>query len=95
MVELLKQPQYQPLNVVDQILSIFAGTKGFLDRVPVNQVREWEQSFLEFVHSSKQSLWDRIQEKNDLDNELEQEIRAVLKEFNERYLAASKDTVKA
>ncbi len=95
MVELLKQPQYQPLHVVDQILSIFAGTKGFLDRVPVNEVREWERGFLEFIHSKKKSLWDQIDQTKDLDNQLEQEIRAALKEFNEQYLAASQATAKA
>jgi F-type H+-transporting ATPase subunit alpha len=95
MVELLKQPQYEPLHVVDQILAIFAGTKGFLDRVPVDKVRDWEQSFLDFIHSSKQALWDQINQKKDLDNQLDQEIRAALKEFNERYLAASQATAKA
>ena len=46
MVELLKQPQYQPLSAIDQVMSIFAGTRGYLDKVPVNQVPEWEEQFL-------------------------------------------------
>ena len=46
MVELLKQPQYQPMNVVDQVMSIYAGTEGFLDDVPVKEVQRWEAEFL-------------------------------------------------
>ena len=89
MVELLKQPQYKPLNVVDQILSIFAGTKGFLDRIPVNEVPEWEREFLDHVHRRQQTLWDQINEKHDLSDELDQQIRAALTEFNQQYLAAA------
>ena len=56
MVELLKQPQYQPLNVIDQVMSIFAGTRGYLDKVPVNKVREWERDFLEYMHRHHRCL---------------------------------------
>ena len=49
MVELLKQPQYQPLDVVDQVMSIYAGSEGYLDDVPIKQVSEWETEFLNFV----------------------------------------------
>ena len=51
MVELLKQPQYQPMEVVDQIMSIYAGTKGYLDHVDVNEVPKWEKDFLAHVHA--------------------------------------------
>ncbi len=53
MVELLKQPQYRPMNVIDQVMSIFAGTRGYLDEVPVEQVARWELEFLEFMHDRK------------------------------------------
>ncbi len=46
MVELLKQPQYQPMDVVDQVMSIYAGSEGFLDDVPVKEVSRWEAEFL-------------------------------------------------
>jgi F-type H+-transporting ATPase subunit alpha len=58
MVELLKQPQFKPMNVVDQIMVIFAGTRGYLDKVPVTEIRRWEESFLEFIHSKKKNVWD-------------------------------------
>jgi F-type H+/Na+-transporting ATPase subunit alpha len=53
MVEILKQPQFQPMNVIDQVLIIYAGTKGFLDKIPVRQVRAWEEQFLRFMHEQK------------------------------------------
>ena len=46
MVELLKQPQYQPMDVVDQVMSIYAGSEGYLDEVPVKEVQRWEAEFL-------------------------------------------------
>jgi F-type H+-transporting ATPase subunit alpha len=81
MVELLKQPQYKPMHVVDQVLSIFAGTKGYLDDIPVSQARRWEDDFLAFVHREKQDLWDKIEEKGNLDDELIEHIRQALDQF--------------
>ncbi len=56
MVELLKQPQYQPLAAVDQVMSIFAGTHGFLDDVPIRDVPRWEAAFLTFIRERKPEL---------------------------------------
>ncbi len=53
MVELLKQGQYQPMDVVDQVLSIYAGTQGHLDKVPRNEVAAWEKEFLTFMQRSE------------------------------------------
>ena len=89
MVELLKQPQYKPLNVVDQILSIFAGTQGYLDKVPVNQVQKWETEFLEFMNRSKKDIVDELTEKNQIDEDLDKKIRDTIKGFNEQFLKAS------
>ena len=62
MVELLKQGQYKPLNVVDQIMVIFAGGAGHLDKVPVDQVSRWEEEFLTFIRDKKQDVWDIVDE---------------------------------
>jgi F-type H+-transporting ATPase subunit alpha len=95
MVELLKQPQYRPLNVVDQIMVIYAGTKGFLDKVPVNAVGKWEREFLDFVHTKKQEVWDLLdQNKNDgdamkkADNHVTKAVVSVIEEFNRNFRAA-------
>src|SRR5205085_2032926 len=53
MVELLKQPQFKPMNVIDQVMVIFAGTKGYLDKIPRNQVASWEGQFLRFMREQQ------------------------------------------
>ncbi len=85
MVELLKQPQYRPLHVVDQVLSIYAGTRGHLDKVPVNKVPEWETAFLTFIHDHKQDLWDKLNEQSEM-GDLEADVKAAIDEFNRGYL---------
>ncbi len=94
MVELLKQSQYKPMHVVDQILSIYAGTQGFLDDVPVEQVRKWEADFLNFVHTQKKDLWKlvdtRKNEANTLktaDDECTKAVRAAIDEFKRQFSA--------
>ena len=67
MVELLKQPQYQPLGAIDQVMSIFAGTRGYLDKVPVNKVREWERDFLEYMHLHQQDVCSQLDDRTRLD----------------------------
>ena len=88
MVELLKQQQYSPMNVVDQIMVIFAGTKGYLDKVPTNKVGEWESLFLEFIHDKKQDVWDLLDQNKDnkdamkkADHPATQAVVAAIEEF--------------
>jgi len=86
MTELLKQGLCRPLHVVDQVLSIYAGTRGWLDEVPVERIHEWEGSFLEFVHANKQELWDKIDEKKQIDDGIVASLDEVLTEFNKTFL---------
>ncbi len=95
MTELLKQPQYQPMHVTDQVLVIYAGTKGYLDPIPVTQVRNWEKEFLDFIHQNHQALWQHITDTKQLDSETEQKLVAILEEFNRQYLAKTKELVAA
>jgi F-type H+-transporting ATPase subunit alpha len=60
MVELLKQPQYKPMTVADQILVIFAGTRGYLDKIPVNQVLRWQDQFLAYMRDSKANVYKLV-----------------------------------
>ena len=85
MVELLKQGQYKPLNVVDQVLVIFAGTRGFLDKLPVERVQQWEQEFLKFMTDQKPEIRQELGEKKDLDDELTAKIRAAIEEFSTQF----------
>ncbi|MGL6226278.1 MAG: F0F1 ATP synthase subunit alpha [Thermoguttaceae bacterium] len=85
MTELLKQGLCKPMSVIDQVLVIFAGTRGYLDKVPVHQVPQWETLFLEFVHQSKKELWQKIADERKLSPEMIAEIEKTLKEFNEQF----------
>ncbi len=89
MVELLKQPQFRPLHVADQVISIFAGTKGYLDKVPVNKVSEAEQEMLQFMREQKSEVRDKLVETGALDDELLAALEAALAEFAKQYAAAN------
>ncbi len=85
MMELLKQPQYRPMNVWDQILSIYAGTRGFLDDVPINEVAPWEKAFLRYMHDRQQDLIDEFTETNDLTDDITNKLEAAIKDFKKGY----------
>jgi F-type H+-transporting ATPase subunit alpha len=85
MVELLKQGQYKPLETVDEVLIIYAGTRGHLDRVPVNRVQEWEDKFLTFIRDQKSEIRNAILDKKDLSDDVIAQIETALKEFNRQY----------
>ena len=96
MVELLKQPQYKPMHVVDQILSIYAGTQGFMDDVPVDQVRKWEADFLSFIHTQRKDVWQLLdQRKNEAstlktaDDETTKAVRKAIEEFKQQRARAT------
>jgi F-type H+-transporting ATPase subunit alpha len=85
MTELLKQGLFQPMHVTDQVLVIYAGTHGWLDKIPVEEVSLWEKEFLRFIHDKKQHIWDRITQTKDLDPACEAELQDSLREFDELY----------
>ncbi len=82
MVELLKQPQYQPMRVVDQVMVIYAGTQGYLDAIPLPLVAQWEKDFLEYVGTTAADFKQALREKRELTAELEAKLIEVLKQFN-------------
>ena len=81
MVELLKQPQYVPQTVTDQVISIYAGTKGYLDDVPLNKVAEFEKSMLDYFQTTARDIHAEIAEKKALDDELTGKLEKALKAF--------------
>ncbi len=85
MVELLKQPQYQPYHVADQVMSIFAGTNGYLDDVPRNEVQTWEREFLKFMREKHPEIRQEIIDTRDLGKDTEQKLRAAIEEFKQLY----------
>ncbi|MDD4731014.1 MAG: F0F1 ATP synthase subunit alpha [Desulfovibrio sp.] len=87
MVELLKQPQYQPLEVQDQVASIFAGAKGYMDDVPVEAIRKFEAELLDFMRNSKADVLAEIKEKQALDDSLIKKLGDAIEEFKKGFRA--------
>ena len=85
LVEILKQKQYEPLPVEKQILIIYAGTNGFLDSLEVSQCREFENELYAYLDPQSDSVLTKILEKKAIDEDLENEIKAVLGKFKERF----------
>jgi len=86
MVELLKQGQYHPYHVTDQILSIYAGTQGFLDDLPLARVAEFEQGLLKFFRDEHPEIWNELTDRGDMDKALEERIRGAIKLFKDRFV---------
>jgi F-type H+-transporting ATPase subunit alpha len=80
-VEVLKQGQYQPMPVEQQVMIIYAVTNGFLDDVPVNQVRDWERGFHEFMPARYPQVGDRIRSENALSKEIEADLRRGIEDY--------------
>lgn len=82
LVELLKQPQYQPMGAEKQILIIYAGTRGFLDKYPVEAVQRYERELFEFVETKYKDIFETLKGKWVIDDELDKRIQAALKDFD-------------
>ena len=92
LVEILKQPQYQPMPWVDQAISIFAATNGFLDDQPINKLGKFESEFLTFIQTKKADLRKSIEEKEMIDETAEKELKSALNEFAEAFSAENSST---
>ncbi|QDU78742.1 ATP synthase subunit alpha [Polystyrenella longa] len=84
MVEILKQNQYSPMDVVDQVVALYAGTKGYFDSVPIPEVLRVEQEMLAFIRDEKSEIWNAIESDKAIKPETEDMLKAALKEFKER-----------
>jgi F-type H+-transporting ATPase subunit alpha len=93
LVEILKQNQFSPLPFSKQILIVFAGTAGFLDDLPVEQVRPFELELYQYVDTANPGLLRTIMEKKILDDGLKADMTRVIKEFKEQFVVARKQAV--
>ena len=93
MVEILKQPQYQPLPVEKQVAIIFAATNGFLDAVAVEDVRRYEEELYRFLETRHAGVLNGIRDKKILDDELKASLQGALREFGETFVAARQAAV--
>ncbi|KPK88686.1 MAG: ATP F0F1 synthase subunit alpha [Deltaproteobacteria bacterium SM23_61] len=87
LVEILKQPQYQPLPVEKQILIIFAGTNGFLEMYPESALQRYETELYEFTEKKSPEILREIQEKRTIDADLERKVKTLLEEFKGKFQA--------
>ena len=81
LVELLKQGQYKPLTVVQQIVSIFSGVRGLVDDVPVASIQKFESGLINFMEEKHQALMNKIAEAKKLDDDSESQLKAAIEEF--------------
>jgi F-type H+-transporting ATPase subunit alpha len=86
LTEILKQNQYQPLDVVKQIIIIFAATQGFVDGLPVGEIRSFEMELYKFMDSAKTQLLQKIATERVLSDSLRSELQSALKEFKEKFM---------
>ena len=87
LTEILKQNQYQLLDVVKQIVSIFAGTQGFTDSLKVDEIQKFLKEMLQFLDASKGSLMQKLTDEKALSDATRPALLEALKEFKERYIA--------
>ncbi len=87
LVELLKQPQYQPMPVENQVVTLYAGTKGFLDEIPVEDVQKCEAAMQEFMNTQKADVLKEIKDTQTLGKETEEKLIAAIEEFKKTFKA--------
>jgi F-type H+-transporting ATPase subunit alpha len=87
MVEVLKQGQYQPLPVENQVMIIFAGTQGHLDDVDVSKIRDWERNFYDYMRASHPEIGEEIRGKGVMSDKLQEKLGNAIREFKNYFSA--------
>ncbi len=90
LVELLKQGQYEPMPVEKQVVSIFAGTNGYLDEIPVEHVQRYEKELLEMMDMKHPDLLNAIAEQKDLTDEITTKLKSILQQFTDSFKVSVK-----
>jgi len=81
MVEILKQLQYQPVPVEEQVAALYAVTNGYLDVVEVKSIRQWEADFIAWLRTSRPQLLTLVREKKALTDDVEAELKSAIEAF--------------
>jgi len=84
LVELLKQPQYRPMPIEQEVMIIYAGTQGFLDDVPVNRIGEFQNALLQYIDTSAPDLRRELAEKRELTPEIDAKLKQTLNDFKSK-----------
>ena len=87
LVEILKQPQFKPMSLGEEVVILFAGARGFLDRHPIDKLKEYEPQLLAYVKSKYPEIYREIDEKQVISSDLEKKLKEVLTEFDGAFAA--------
>jgi F-type H+-transporting ATPase subunit alpha len=87
LVEVLKQPQYQPVPVEKQVVILYAVTNGHLDDVEVKHIRQWERDFIEYLESSHEAILKDIRTKKALDDDITNRLKSAITAFKSLFQA--------
>jgi F-type H+-transporting ATPase subunit alpha len=90
LVEILKQPQYQPMPMEKMISILFAGTRGFLDDLPIDVLKDFEPQMVSFMESKYQDVLSEIKDKKEISADLEERMKKAVGEFKTQFLAQLK-----
>lgn len=82
LTEILKQPQYQPTSLIEQVMLIYAGTRGYLDEIDVDRVKEWEADFVRFARTQYQDVVEGIERDLKITDEVETRLQEAINTFN-------------
>lgn len=85
MVELLKQDQFVPMTMVDQVMVLFAATQGFIDDIPVESVNKFEQEFLRYINDRKADIQKELGEKKAIDDALKAKLISAVEDFKKGF----------
>jgi F-type H+-transporting ATPase subunit alpha len=85
LTQLLIQRQFEPLHVGVQVCVIYAGTRGFIDRVPVDKVGEWKDAFARFLAAERKAFIDAIETERKWDDQVEGQVKEAIEAFNKQY----------
>lgn len=92
--EILKQAENQPLKVEEEVVSLWCATKGFLDKIPLEKISQFEKEFLEFLKKNKRNVFEKIRKSKDLDTETEKELTKAMTQLLSFYQEEEKEEEK-
>jgi F-type H+-transporting ATPase subunit alpha len=88
LVELLKQNQYVPLAIEKQVVIIYAGTQGYVDKLPVESLRQYEEELYRFIDEKHADVWEEIRSKREINDDTKKKLDKALKAFGKKFVSS-------
>ncbi|HTG15498.1 MAG TPA: F0F1 ATP synthase subunit alpha [Blastocatellia bacterium] len=95
LTELLKQPQYSPMPIEQQVVVVWMGTSGYVDDIAIGDVKDFEKKLLVFIENAHSGILAKLRERKTIDDEIRDELRSTVSEFKERFTAEKTSSAKA